>query len=697
MATKKTAPGAVNGARPACCARDAARPGRTRLLWLGIDNVSFDEALDAIVALCRRAEPAYVVTPNVDHFMRVRRDDALRGVYERADLVLADGMPLLWAARLLGRPLKEKVSGSDLFGALCERAARDGLRVFLLGGAPGIAEKAARAMCERYPGLTIAGTCSPTLNESGISPDDGKTIRIINDARPHVVFVAFGCPKQEWWMVRNYKLLGGAVCIGVGASFDFAAGVQRRAPRWMQRAGLEWFWRLLHEPGRLWKRYLVDDLPFFRHVVREWIGPAHPPVDPARLRIGYLLSRFPAQTSAFHWREKRALNDLGVETDVISTQAPAPRLMPHGWSAEAMGETTYLFPLRLRAALGATVELLRAGPAGWWRCLRAVAGAEGRRSRLCALIPMGAQLSWLARRGGWRHVHVHSCAQSAAIAMFARLLSGISYSLTLHGPLVDYGPDQRLKWRHAAFAIVITRRLLGQAREMLGDDLPPVVDVAPMGVEVAAFTRSTPYTPWAGEGPAVVFSCGRLHPCKGHDQLVRAVAEVRQRGVDARLRIAGEDVSAGAVFRAGLEALIDELSLAQYVTLLGAVPEDQVRAELEHAHIFALASLHEPLGVAIMEAMSMEVPVVVTGAGGVPELVDDGADGMLVEAESPAGMASAMLAVLRDPVRARQMGEAGRRKVAAGFHSGVSAAAILRCLKKIEPATAEERAVEACT
>jgi len=272
MATKKTAPGAVNGARPACCARDAARPGRTRLLWLGIDNVSFDEALDAIVALCRRAEPAYVVTPNVDHFMRVRRDDALRGVYERADLVLADGMPLLWAARLLGRPLKEKVSGSDLFGALCERAARDGLRVFLLGGAPGIAEKAARAMCERYPGLTIAGTCSPTLNEAGISPDDDKTIRTINDARPHVVFVAFGCPKQEWWMARNYKLLGGAVCIGVGASFDFAAGAQRRAPRWMQRAGLEWFWRLLHEPGRLWRRYIVNDLPFVWWLACERAG-----------------------------------------------------------------------------------------------------------------------------------------------------------------------------------------------------------------------------------------------------------------------------------------------------------------------------------------------------------------------------------------------------------------------------------------
>ena len=262
MATQEAAPGPLTY-RP---------PQRTRLMWLGIDNVSFDEALDGIVALCRRPGPAFVVTPNVDHFMRARKNSNLREIYERADLVLADGMPVLWAARLLGRQLKEKVSGSDLLAAICERAARERLRVFLLGGAPGIADQVARAMCERYHGLPIAGTNSPEVNCDGTSTDDDATFRVINDARPDIVFVAFGCPKQEWWMARNHQRLGGAVCIGVGAALDFAAGVQRRAPRWMQRAGLEWSWRLLREPRRLWRRYIVDDLPFFWWMARERIG-----------------------------------------------------------------------------------------------------------------------------------------------------------------------------------------------------------------------------------------------------------------------------------------------------------------------------------------------------------------------------------------------------------------------------------------
>lgn len=245
---------------------------RIRLLWMPIDDVSFQEAVDRIVRLCRENGSAYVVTPNVDHFMRARRDEALRSIYENASLSLADGVPVVWASKFLGTPLKEKVSGSDLFVALCERAADEGLRVFLVGGDPGVAEQVKDLLRKRHPAIRIVGTASPIVDRVGGGPENDETIAMIRDARPQLLFVAFGCPKQERWIARHYRRLEGPVCIGVGASFDFAAGVQLRAPVWMQRAGLEWLWRLAHEPGRLWKRYLIDDLPFIWHVARQWIA-----------------------------------------------------------------------------------------------------------------------------------------------------------------------------------------------------------------------------------------------------------------------------------------------------------------------------------------------------------------------------------------------------------------------------------------
>lgn len=247
------------------------RPGRTRLLWLGLDNVSFDEAVQEIIGMCRQPGPAYVLTPNVDHFMRARKDTRFREIYDNADLRLADGMPVLWGARALGTPLKAKVSGSDLIGELCRHAAREQLRVFFLGTTPRVLETASRALVERYPDLQIVGACSPQVSTSGECAEDAEVERMVHEARPHLLFVAFGTPKQEMWIASHYRALGVPVSIGIGASLDFIAGVQVRAPAWMQRAGLEWLWRLVHEPRRLWRRYLVQDPPFLWHVFREWL------------------------------------------------------------------------------------------------------------------------------------------------------------------------------------------------------------------------------------------------------------------------------------------------------------------------------------------------------------------------------------------------------------------------------------------
>jgi len=250
-------------------------PPRARVSFLGldIDNVSFQDALARIVNLARDPEPAYVVTPNVDHVMRIQKHARFRRVYREASLVLADGMPVVWASRILGTPVQEKVSGSDLLPGLAPVAAAEGLSIYLLGGQPGAAEACAHTLSARHPSLRIAGVHCP---EPGFHLGLGRNRKVIETVRraaPDILFVALGTPKQEYWIHRHHRELGVPVSIGVGAAFDFLAGAARRAPAWMQRRGLEWLYRLCCEPRRLWKRYLLDDSPFLflvmRHALRK--------------------------------------------------------------------------------------------------------------------------------------------------------------------------------------------------------------------------------------------------------------------------------------------------------------------------------------------------------------------------------------------------------------------------------------------
>jgi glycosyltransferase involved in cell wall biosynthesis len=400
-------------------------------------------------------------------------------------------------------------------------------------------------------------------------------------------------------------------------------------------------------------------------------------------RLGYLVPEFPGQTHIFFWRELESLAEMGVECDVISTRLPAKRIMSHSWSREAMARTIYLSPPTARALFSGVGTIIISGPAAWWRVLGALArsrvGGPKSKLRLVGLALAGGEVAAIARRRHWRHLHVHSCADSANVALFAHLISGIPYSMTLHGPLEDYGPNQPMKWSHAAFAIVITQKLLAEVRTSLDGSAPSEIDVAPMGVNVATFRRNTRYRPWEVGGPFRIFSCGRLNPCKGHDDLIRAIGLLRDRGFDVHLEIAGADDSSKP-YQPVLEKIIDELKLKDRVTLLGAVSEQVVRDGLEKSHAFALASLNEPLGVVIMEAMAMEVPVVVTGSGGVAELVDDEVDGILVEPRDPSDIALGLERIAGDGVLATRLASAGREKVIRSFQSDRSAQALLRHL-----------------
>jgi N-acetylglucosaminyldiphosphoundecaprenol N-acetyl-beta-D-mannosaminyltransferase len=178
----------------------------------------------------------------------------LRAINDRAAFIVADGKPLVWASRIQGSPLPERVAGSDLIFDLCEEAAREGFRVFLLGGGEGVAEEAARRLVARYPGLQIVGTECPPFREP-TPEEEHALLERIRHAAPDILFVAFGQPKGERWIIGHYEDLGVPVSVQVGASLDFAAGRVRRAPRWMQTTGLEWVFRLSLEPRRLAGRY----------------------------------------------------------------------------------------------------------------------------------------------------------------------------------------------------------------------------------------------------------------------------------------------------------------------------------------------------------------------------------------------------------------------------------------------------------
>jgi colanic acid/amylovoran biosynthesis glycosyltransferase len=380
---------------------------------------------------------------------------------------------------------------------------------------------------------------------------------------------------------------------------------------------------------------------------------------------------------------------MGVEVRVFSTQKPPAKIISHDWAEMAMSETTYLFPPSLAGISGAIKILLRSGPWRWGRCLQAVLQADvpslSERLRLISLIIMAAELAALMEKHGLSHVHVHMCGDVANIAMFAYLLQGISYSLTLHNSLSEFGYNQKWKWRFAAFAIVISQRHLLEVQEELRGFLPPQVVVAPMGVNLEVVTRQTLYQAWTGSGVCRIFSCGRLNPQKNHGDLIRALHQVRLSGLDARLTIAGGDDSRGETNKAGILKIIEELALGGKVELLGAVSEAVVRAELEKAHIFALASIHEGVPVSVMEAMAMNLPVVVTDVGGMRDLVDDGVDGFIVPARTPELMAERILALLLDAKQAQAFSRAARQKIEQSFHSGISAATIARLVETIRP------------
>jgi N-acetylglucosaminyldiphosphoundecaprenol N-acetyl-beta-D-mannosaminyltransferase len=234
-----------------------------RLMGAPIGVVTEVEAVQSIVDAARAGRGHWTITANLDHLRRYHRDPVQKGLIDEADLVVADGMPLIWASRLAGEPLPERVSGSNMVWSICEAAGERGLSVFLLGGDPCIAERAADIFRTRYPDLQIAGTACPPVGFENNEQELDRIQHQVTEAAPQIVFVALGFPKQDLLIRILRSSLPEASFLGVGISLSYATGDVSRAPSWICHLGLEWAYRLSQEPTRrLVRRYLIDGLPF---------------------------------------------------------------------------------------------------------------------------------------------------------------------------------------------------------------------------------------------------------------------------------------------------------------------------------------------------------------------------------------------------------------------------------------------------
>lgn len=244
-------------------------PGRVDILGCRIDRVDLRSALARLERLIADGGGHQALVVSVHGVMIQRKDEAFRDICAQAALLLPDGIPLLWAARLLGRPIPGRVAGTDLLREFSALAARRGYTNFFLGSKDATLLRLASELVLKNPGLEVAGTLSPPM-VSEFSPElNAQIVERINAVRPDVLWVGLGAPKQELWIHQNLSRLKVKVAIGVGAAFELASGSVRRAPEWMQKHGLEWFFRFLIEPRRLFKRYFVQEAPFIPLVLAQ--------------------------------------------------------------------------------------------------------------------------------------------------------------------------------------------------------------------------------------------------------------------------------------------------------------------------------------------------------------------------------------------------------------------------------------------
>lgn len=404
-------------------------------------------------------------------------------------------------------------------------------------------------------------------------------------------------------------------------------------------------------------------------------------------KLAYLVPEFPGQTHVWIWREMVHMREWGVSRAIFSTRRPPERdRARHAFAREAEEETSYLWPAGL-VEVAAALAWAFARPVGLlscvWLAITIPIDRGPRWKKVWPLLVPACILSRRLARGGFRHVHSHSCASSAILAMMAKRLAGVDYSLTLNANIEWWGGAMEQKFGEAGFVIAITRLLLERCRS----EFPAIRDrflLGRIGVDTRKWDPARHRRGDAVEGWRVV-SVGRLHPSKGYDVLIRAVGELAAAGCPVGLTLIGSGPAQG-----DLERLIGELRVGARVRLAGSLSEDAIIAELGRADVFVLSSHAEPLGVVVMEAMALGLPTIGTNAGGVGEIIEDGVDGVLVPPGDPAAIAAAISRLMEDPARRGELGRSGRAKIEREFDSRIGAATLHRMVFGVEPASSAE-------
>lgn len=245
---------------------------KVNIAGTGISDVSLEETMALFSEWIERSEKKRICVTPVNCVVWANRSPQLRHIYNEADLTLCDGVPLLWAARFTGSRLKGRVTGLDLLPFFSAVAAQKGYRMFFLGAKPGVGDYLAEQLARRHPGIQICGTYAPPMMKTFTPEENEKMIGLVNRAKPDVLWVSFTAPKQDFWIYEHFHRLNAKVMLGVGGSFEVTAGLIDRAPRWMQRAGTEWLYRLIKEPKRLWRRYLLEAPQILSMLLKQRMG-----------------------------------------------------------------------------------------------------------------------------------------------------------------------------------------------------------------------------------------------------------------------------------------------------------------------------------------------------------------------------------------------------------------------------------------
>ncbi|MEO0631115.1 MAG: glycosyltransferase, partial [Planctomycetota bacterium] len=394
------------------------------------------------------------------------------------------------------------------------------------------------------------------------------------------------------------------------------------------------------------------------------------PTEP-RMRIAYLAPEFPGQTHTWKWRERNHLQELGFDVRMVSTRPPLDRdRARHDWAADAKAATTYLWPMPALAIARATLALLTIRLPALLACIGLCRrihadGGPSTFSSLKLVIPAHTLATWI-NRTGIKHVHCATPAGSLITALLARKINPrFTVDCTVNANFDWWGGGLNAKFAEIDALFVIVGWMEEQARNDFSESITSKMHLARLGVDTREWQERTPPP---APPPFTIVTVGRLHPSKGHDDLIRAVASLRDNGRDVTLALLGEGPQ-----RQELEQLAQSLGLGDAVEFTGSVPEHEVRARLEAAYAFVGASHAEPLGVVYIEAMALSVPTIGTDAKGPKEIIADGESGLLVPPKDHAALAAAIARLIDDPHLAAKLGKAGRARVIEQYDSRIGA------------------------